>query len=102
MPTLHTVNKSPFERDTLKSCLSHATPGASVLLIEDGVFGATKGTSAEAMVTAAANDVSIYVLGPDVAARGLNEGQILSGVKVVDYNDFVDLVDQSDKVQAWL
>lgn len=102
MPTLHTVNKSPFERDSLKSCLAHATKGSSVLLIEDGIYGATKGTSAEAMVNAAANDVSIYVLGPDVAARGLTEAQIIEGIKVVDYGGFVDLVDQSDKVQAWL
>ena len=92
MPTLHTVNKSPFERDSLKSCISHATKGAAILLFEDGVYGATKGTTAADMVTAATNDVSIYVLGPDVRARGLNEAQILSGVKVVDYDGFVDLV----------
>ncbi|MCP4411990.1 MAG: sulfurtransferase complex subunit TusB, partial [Gammaproteobacteria bacterium] len=30
---LHTVNKSPFERNTLKSCLRIAKPGSAVLLI---------------------------------------------------------------------
>ena len=42
---LHTVNKSPFERDALGSCLRHAKKGSEVLLIEDGVYGAIKGTS---------------------------------------------------------
>lgn len=42
---LHTVNKSPFERNALESCLQHAKKGSSVLLIEDGVYGAIKGPS---------------------------------------------------------
>ena len=37
---LHTVNKSPTERNTLGSCLKHVNKGSVVLLIEDGVYGA--------------------------------------------------------------
>ena len=37
---LHTVNKSPFERNALESCLRLAASGSSVLLIEDGVIAA--------------------------------------------------------------
>ncbi len=37
---LHIVNKSPGERSTLASCLAHARPGHSVLLIEDAVYAA--------------------------------------------------------------
>ena len=40
---LHTVNKSPFERNALESCLRLAASGASVLLIEDGVVAALAG-----------------------------------------------------------
>jgi len=32
---LHTVNKSPFERNTLQSCLRLAKPGSAILLIEE-------------------------------------------------------------------
>ncbi|MBF0334232.1 MAG: sulfurtransferase complex subunit TusB, partial [Alphaproteobacteria bacterium] len=45
---LHTVNKSPFEKNALESCLSHAVEGASILLIEDGVYAALGGTSTAA------------------------------------------------------
>ena len=45
---LHIVNKSPFQTSTLKTCLRMAQPGSAVLLIEDGVYGATQGTDIEA------------------------------------------------------
>ena len=45
MALLHTVNKSPFEKSSLETCLRIAVEGSSVLLIEDGVYGAMNGTS---------------------------------------------------------
>jgi tRNA 2-thiouridine synthesizing protein B len=101
MAMLHTVNKSPFEKSTFESCLSHVNAGSAILMIEDGVYGATKGTTVADKVAAAA-DVSIYVLGPDMQARGISEDRLIDGIKVVDYAGFVDLVTEHDKVQAWL
>ena len=40
MSSLHIVNKSPFERNALDSCLRLAAKGSAVLLFEDGVIGA--------------------------------------------------------------
>jgi tRNA 2-thiouridine synthesizing protein B len=102
MSILHTVNKSPFERNSLESCLKFARGGDPVLLIEDGVYGALKGTSVESTVAAALGEQSIYVLGPDLKARGFPEERLIAGVKVVDYAGFVDLAAETDKVQAWL
>ena len=50
---LHIVNKSPYERNSLESCLRLASKGSAVLLIEDGVYGATKGGNFEGKVLAA-------------------------------------------------
>lgn len=102
MSILHTVNKSPFERTSLDSCLTFAQPGAAVLLIEDGVYAALTGTSAEDQVKDALNRVKIYVLGPDLKARGFAEGRLINGISVVDYAGFVDLAAENAKVQAWL
>jgi tRNA 2-thiouridine synthesizing protein B len=102
MSTLHTVNKSPFENNSAESCLKFAAKGASVLLIEDGVYAAMKGTGVEPQVKAALDNLSVYVLGPDLKARGFNEERLIDGVKVVDYAGFVDLAAENDKVQAWL
>ena len=102
MSILHTVNKSPFERTSLDSCLKFAAPGAAVLLIEDGVYAALCDTSAAALVKDALKTVKIYVLGPDLKARGFAEGRLIPGIGVVDYAGFVDLAAASAKVQAWL
>jgi len=102
MSILHTVNKSPFERNSLESCLKFANRGDPVLLFEDGVYAALKGTNAEQPLKAALAEQSIYVLGPDLAARGFAEDRVIDGIKVVDYAGFVDLAAENDKVQAWL
>lgn len=102
MSILHTVNKSPFERNSLESCLKYANNGDPVLLLEDGVYGALKGTSLQARIQSALDSQSIYVLGPDLAARGLADDRVIEGIRVVDYGGFVDLAAENDKVQAWL
>ena len=102
MAMLHTVNKSPFERRTLDSCLRHAKPGSAVLLIEDAIYGAVKGSVVDTKVTNALDKFAMYALRPDLQARGISEDQIIEGVTIVDYSGFVDLVTQHDNVQAWL
>ncbi len=99
---LHTVNKSPFEKNSLDACLRLAKPGSAILLIEDGVYAAIKGTTVEDRVKAAAQDKKVYALGPDIKARGLDQGQVIDGVSIVDYAGFVDLAAENDNVQAWL
>ena len=102
MPTLHTVNKSPFERSTLDSCLRVAQPDSAILFIEDGVVAALKNTAASKKVEQAKSRCKLYVLGPDLKARGLREEQLIDGLSVIDYAGFVDLAASHDRVQAWL
>lgn len=103
MSTLHTVNKSPFERGSLASALAHALPGDAVLLIEDAVVGARAGGGTVAgLVAGAMPACALYALGPDLAARGIAETQVVEGVKIVDYAGFVDLAAAHDKTQSWL
>ena len=100
MSMLHTVNKSPYQCNTLESCLNHVGEGDVVLLIEDGVYAAVKGGRA-ADALSAVKGVRVCALSADVKARGL-EGKLIDGVEVVDYGGFVDLVTETDKTQAWL
>lgn len=100
MALLHTVNKSPFESNSFDTCLSLAKDGSTVLLIEDGVYAATTGHSAADKIKNASG-ISFAVLGPDLQARGL-ENKLADGIKVVDYEGFVNLVTEHDSVQSWL
>ncbi|MBI5613250.1 MAG: sulfurtransferase complex subunit TusB [Gammaproteobacteria bacterium] len=98
---LHTVNKSPFDHNTLETCLKYAKPGSAVLLIEDGVYAVAKGTAVSKQLQDALKTVPIYALKPDVEARGM-QNRVLDGVKLVDYGGFVDLVAEHNTVQSWL
>ena len=100
MSILHTVNKSPFQKNDLRSCLAHANSVDAVLLIEDGVYGAIAGTEAANQVSNC--DATVYVLGGDLAARGISEDKISDGVNVVDYDGFVDLAAEHQAVNSWL
>ncbi|MBI3563166.1 MAG: sulfurtransferase complex subunit TusB [Gammaproteobacteria bacterium] len=102
MSTLHTVNKSPFEKNSLETCVRLASKGNAVLMYEDGVYGALKNTAVANLVKGAMSNLQFYVLGPDLKARGLDAAKVLDGIKVVNYNDFVKLSVENDKVQAWL
>ena len=98
---LHTVNKSPFEHRALESCLKFARRGSAVLLIEDGVYAAARDTAVSPQVQEALKSVSIYALKPDVEARGM-QNRVMDGVRLVDYEGFVDLVAQHKAVQSWV
>ena len=89
MAMLHTVNKSPYEKSALESCLNHVSEGDTVLLIEDGVYAVVKGVKSAALEA-------------DLKARGIGGDKITDGVEVVDYGGFVDLVEANDKTEAWL
>ena len=97
---LHIVNKSPLSSVTLDTCLNTAT-GGDILLIEDAVYAATRGNLAEARLRDAMGRFKIYVLMPDLEARGLGD-KLIEGVSSVDYGGFVDLTSNNKTCQSWL
>jgi tRNA 2-thiouridine synthesizing protein B len=97
---LHIVNKSPLERNTLDSVLRIAQSG-SLLLIEDAVYAATRGSAVAARLTAAMARLKVYALLPDLEARAVAD-RLIDGVTPVDYGGFVDLVASHPNCQSWL
>lgn len=97
---LHILNRSPLQTSSLDSVLRLAGSGA-LLLIEDAVYAATQGNAAEAKLRRAMAQLKVYVLAPDLAARGMSE-RLIEGVTAVDYGGFVDLVVEYPRSQSWL
>ncbi len=97
---LNIINKSPLDRGSLDSCLQ-AAEGGAILLIEDGVYAATKGSAGEAKLKSAAGKFKVYALAPDMEARGIAD-RVMDGVTMVDYGGFVDLVAEHKSSQSWL
>lgn len=99
MAMLHIVNKSPYERDALATCVGgYYQDGDTLLLIEDGVYAAIAASTAAAKL----NGLNVAALGPDVQARGIADDKLIEGIKIVDYPGFVNLVTTTDRVQSWL
>ncbi|MDE2416780.1 MAG: sulfurtransferase complex subunit TusB [Burkholderiales bacterium] len=98
---LHIINKSPFQTSTLTSCLRMAQAGHTVLLIEDGIYAATAGSSTEGQVREASSRLKFYALKPDTEARGMT-AKLIDGVTLVDYGGFVDLVAGYSTSHSWL
>lgn len=97
---LHIINKSPLTHNTLAMCLRYASASNSLLLIEDGVYGALAQTSSSHLIhSAIANHIQVYALLPDISARGLSK--LISGVQTIDYSEFVALVAQHSHTQSW-
>ena len=97
---LHIVNKSPLERPSLDACLRVAEPG-TILLIEDAVYAAARGTAGAARLVAAKDRFKVCVLLPDAEARAIAD-RLIEGVTTVGYDGFVDLVANHRNCQSWL
>ena len=102
MAVLHIINKSPFERNSLDSCLRLAKKGAAILLIEDGIYAAQKNTAVTDKINTAVARHKVYALEPDLDARGIDKNGIIDGISLVDYEGFVQLATEYSGVQSWL
>ena len=98
---LNIVNKSPFEKTSLASCLRVTGKGGALLLIEDGVYAVVKNSAVESALRGAMAGMAVYALQPDIEARGLAD-RVMDGVKLVGYDGFVDLVAEHGSSQSWL
>lgn len=97
---LHIINKSPLSNSSLESCLRVAVPG-DILLTEDAVYAATSGNAFEGKLREAMGRFKVYVLQPDLDARGLGD-RLIEGVTGVDHGGFVDLTISNNSCQSWL
>ena len=114
MAVLHLIGRSPAESRALEQCLARAGEGDAVLLIEDGVYAAAEGSVSDEILRAAGR-IIVYVLVPDLEARGLDIGNPrlraageTSGppspapaLHPVDYRGFVNLTAIHHPVVSW-
>lgn len=81
--------------------MARIAAGDSVLLIEDATVVAVGDTSWREQLKAACQTTKWFVLQPDLLARGMDGKQLIEGFTAVDYEGFVDLVTEHDRVHSW-
>jgi len=96
---LYMINKSPLMFGNLKSLLGLAPEGEPILLYEDGVYAAAPGAASDKLTEQALERHPVYALKADLDARGLTN--VIDGIQIVDYDGFVELVEQHHVV-PWL
>jgi len=95
MSCLHSVSRSPSHR-LVDTCASLLRPGDAIIFIEDGCFHCLQVSLIKQV------DIKLYYLEADMQARGLGASNI-NGAKseIVDYDRFVDLCCEHDKLVNW-
>lgn len=92
MTTLHTINCTPSNRDCWQDCLNAISDGDTLLMIENGVYGAM--SKADFWP----DNVQIAALEGDLKARGLSAP---ASVETISMQAFVELSVQHSKVVSW-
>jgi sulfur relay protein TusB/DsrH len=73
------------------------------VLIHDGVIGFSKKGNLPKSIDDLLNlNISIYALKPDLNARGIAPDQFHDAIKIIDYEELVDLFEESKKIISWL
>ena len=96
---LHTINQSPFRSSTFATSLRFIQPNDPVLFLEDGVYALDSKGKFKGEIEKLLKTNPVYGLGPDLRARGI--AQVVGDVKEIDYEGFVDLVEEHN-VNTWL
>lgn len=94
MANLHIIRSSGFTHTKLQQCLATVINDDAILLIDDGVYNLNHPELLKVVGTR-----PIYALEEHVIARGLTPSN--SDVNNCDYNRFVALTLDAEKVITW-
>jgi sulfur relay protein TusB/DsrH len=74
-----------------------------IVLMQDGVIGTSRlGTVPETLKYFFEMDIPVHALAPDMKARGINPDLAIDKVEIIDYDDLVDILIDSDKIVSIL
>ena len=98
---LHLINFQLRGTDAVQRFLGRLESRACVLLIENGVYSARLDGSESIEMVKLAGKFEVRVLGPDLEARGIAQSELIIGIEVIDYTDFVELSITDGPVVSW-
>ncbi len=74
-----------------------------IVLIHDGAIGINKrGRITKAMEELLSLKVILYAMIPDLKARGIDLEQTHEKIKPIEYDDLIDLLDNTLKIISWM
>jgi tRNA 2-thiouridine synthesizing protein B len=94
---LHLVFQSPLEIATLQRIGN----GDAVLFLENAVLCLLKNSVYSSQLTEMQENNRLFVLISDIETRGIAVAELVEGIEVIDYSDWVTLTTQHQPVQSW-
>lgn len=94
----HLENLVPLLKSQLKK-------GSKVglIFIHDGVINSSKKGKIPNSVKDLMNlSIILYTMIPDLKARGISKENINEGIKPIDYEELVDIIDATPKIISWM
>ncbi len=74
-----------------------------VILIHDGVIGTSKkGILPVSLKELLDLPVTVFAMIPDLKARGINHDNLHEQVKIIEYEELVDILVETPKVVSWM
>jgi sulfur relay protein TusB/DsrH len=95
---LHLIYQTPLEN----AVIQRIEIGDDVVFFETAVFRLNKaGLQSTELEQMLANNVHLYVLSDELAIRGVNTDELVSGITVIDYSGLVALTEKNEIIRTW-
>ena len=98
---LHLCRRAPAEAAAVDAWRQRMGSGDAVVLLENAVLGCRRGSLWGEAWQATAVTRRVFVMLPDLAARGILPSSVAAGIDPIDYAGLVALCCEYDLVQSW-
>lgn len=94
---LHLIFQSPLETATLQ----RIGTGDTLLFLENAVTWLLKNSENSFDLSNLLATNGLFVLRNDIETRGIGIEELVSGIAVIDYSEWVTLTMQHQQIQSW-
>ena len=94
---LHLIFQSPIET----AILERIDSGDDVLFLENAVLRLLAKGTLYTTLTKLLNHNRLFVLANDIKVRGISASELVKGIEVIDYSEWVNLTIKNPLIQSW-
>ena len=94
---LHLISTSPIA----SAVLARTSIGDDVVFLENALWHLLQTGALHNTLTELLNTHQLYVLADDLVVRGINTNELIQGIHIIDYPQFVDLTVKNPVIQSW-
>lgn len=94
---LHLVSQSPID----SAVLARLCAGDDVVFLENALLRLLNTGELNGILSALLNTHQLYVLADDLTVRGMSAEELVQGISVIDYAQFVALTVKNSVIHSW-